>query len=139
MIYFLLVFVILPDQLAASQPEAFTQYGKLLGAAVRPENSEITCRAFLGVPFAQPPIGKLRFKKTEAPNPWTDVLNATETPPRCLQFPSEYVLPGPAGKPDSEDCLYLNIVLPEKPTDQKTHSVISQLAVPVKINKGKQV
>ncbi|KAI0756252.1 alpha/beta-hydrolase [Daedaleopsis nitida] len=62
---------------------------------------------WLGVPFAQPPVGKLRFK---APRPITNpsrvVKNATAFGNACPQIPD--VL----GAPISEDCLYLNVFRP---------------------------
>lgn len=64
---------------------------------------------FLGVPFAQAPIGELRFK---APRPWTPtnsitgtLVNATVARSICVQ--NILVKFGPW--PISEDCLHLNI------------------------------
>ena len=60
---------------------------------------------WLGVPFAQPPIGSLRFK---APRPITKasriVKNATAFGDACPQVPSNSL-----GAPLSEDCLFLNV------------------------------
>lgn len=55
---------------------------------------------FLGVPFAKPPVGTLRFQAPEPTN-WTGTLDARQFSPWCL----------PAGG-GSEDCLYLNIFMP---------------------------
>lgn len=71
-------------------------------------------RAFLGVPYAEPPIGPARFKRTEPKRPWTGVLNATNLPPMCPQMPlsfNSYYMVKEAD-PMSEDCLYLNIYAP---------------------------
>jgi para-nitrobenzyl esterase len=64
-------------------------------------------RAFLGVPFAQPPVGPLRFKPPIKAAPWTGVRDATQFGPEAMQ-------PG-AGHQKSEDCLYLNVWAPESP------------------------
>ena len=40
---------------------------------------------FLGIPFAQPPVGTLRFKPPEPVAPWKDVLNAFTNGPACMQ------------------------------------------------------
>jgi para-nitrobenzyl esterase len=68
-------------------------------------------RRYLGVPFAQPPVGRLRFAMPQPPVPWTKVRDATQMGPVCAQV-------GPdATKPNgSEDCLYLNVYAPSKST-----------------------
>jgi hypothetical protein len=59
---------------------------------------------WLGIPYAQPPIGELRFK---APQPITqhssELKNATAFGNACPQRP------GDLGAPLSEDCLFLNV------------------------------
>lgn len=68
--------------------------------------------AFKGVPYAAPPVGPLRWKPPQPVKPWTGVRKATEFGPRAMQgrIFSDMVFrdPGP-----SEDCLYLNIWIPE--------------------------
>ncbi|XP_029929060.1 thyroglobulin [Myripristis murdjan] len=60
---------------------------------------------FLGVPYARPPIGSLRFREAE-PADWTGAWDATRPRPSCLQ-------PGDADSAaSSEDCLYLNVFSP---------------------------
>lgn len=65
-------------------------------------------RVFLGIPFAKPPVGELRWKAPVPNDPWEDVRDATEFGGRCAQLQS---LQGPAS--ESEDCLYLNVWTPE--------------------------
>jgi carboxylesterase type B len=66
--------------------------------------------SFIGVPFAQPPIGNLRWKSPVEPNSWTTPLNATEYGPQC---PQKCFLPtGLCATQMSEDCLSLNIYRP---------------------------
>ncbi|KAM4026760.1 thyroglobulin [Anomaloglossus baeobatrachus] len=63
---------------------------------------------FLGVPYAAPPTGDLRFRPPQSYS-WTGTWNATTIRPSCLQ-------PGD-GKAQyssvSEDCLYLNLFIPQ--------------------------
>ncbi|KAL1915432.1 uncharacterized protein VTP21DRAFT_6890 [Calcarisporiella thermophila] len=59
---------------------------------------------FLGIPYAQPPIGKLRFKPPLPPLPFEGIKKATKYSPVCLQY-----APIPGG---SEDCLTLNVFTP---------------------------
>nr|KAG5699405.1 hypothetical protein BaRGS_008313 [Batillaria attramentaria] len=67
-----------------------------------------TVYQFLGVPFAQPPTGQLRFKKPVPVRPWNVDLDATEFAPSCPQ-PGWGADMGIDMKHLSEDCLYLNI------------------------------
>jgi len=61
--------------------------------------------AFLGVPYAAPPVGKLRWKPPQPPSKWTGARQATQFGPACPQLPAGW-LPYIGG---NEDCLYLNI------------------------------
>nr|WP_279380873.1 carboxylesterase family protein [Acetobacter sacchari] len=67
--------------------------------------------AFKGIPFAQPPIGALRWAAPQPASRWAGVLDATHFRSDCMQkpFPSDAA---PLGGPVSEDCLYLNIWRP---------------------------
>jgi carboxylesterase type B len=66
---------------------------------------------FLGVPFAQPPTGDLRFRPPQPLNTtFNGTRNATEYSPSCIGYGSDtWVL----GNYISEDCLTLNIIRPE--------------------------
>ncbi|XP_050987427.1 thyroglobulin isoform X2 [Labeo rohita] len=90
-----------PELTSVSIPD----HGTLLGESeVKPITDSDTKRVtyFLGVPYARPPIGELRFSPPQ-PADWTGTWNATFSRPSCLQ-------PGdPTDSTSSEDCLYLNI------------------------------
>lgn len=67
-------------------------------------------RSFLGVPYAAPPVGALRWREPEPPASWNGVRQATSFAPACVQAASPW-------EPDrkvyqAEDCLYLNIWTP---------------------------
>lgn len=65
-------------------------------------------RAFLGIPYAAPPIGDRRWKAPVAPAKWTGVRKATEFGARCVQAPVfEDMQFRDSG--NSEDCLFLNV------------------------------
>lgn len=69
--------------------------------------------AFKGIPFAQPPIGELRWKPPQPPKKWKGVRQADKFGPRAMQRP----IFGDMGfRSDgmSEDCLYLNVWTPAK-------------------------
>lgn len=65
---------------------------------------------FLGIPFAQPPVGDLRFRQAQPLNTtWTETRNATNYSPECIGYGSDdWVL----GNIVSEDCLTLNVIRP---------------------------
>jgi len=74
--------------------------------------------SYKGVPFAQPPVGDLRWRPPQAPKPWAGIRPATEYASDCMQKP----FPGdaaPLGTPPAEDCLYANVWAPEKPAGKK--------------------
>jgi para-nitrobenzyl esterase len=66
---------------------------------------------FLGIPYAAPPIGSLRWKPPQPAAPWSDTRNATAFGSRCMQLSiySDMVFTDPSM---SEDCLTLNIWTP---------------------------
>jgi para-nitrobenzyl esterase len=64
---------------------------------------------FLGVPYAAPPVGDLRFAPPRPPRPWSGTRSATAHGPACVQFEPKGI---PAGQATSEDCLYLDIYAP---------------------------
>jgi para-nitrobenzyl esterase len=68
--------------------------------------------AFLGIPYAAPPIGDLRFKAPAPPAVRAAALDAYEFGPGCMQVQS--IIMGGKAKKLSEDCLYLNIWRPAK-------------------------
>lgn len=93
-----------------------TSYGKLAGALdePRPEGSRPGrgVYSYKGIPFAQPPVGDLRWKAPQPPRPWSGVRQAGKFGPRAMQLP---VFGDMNFRSDgmSEDCLYLNVWTPE--------------------------
>lgn len=65
---------------------------------------------FLGIPYATPPVGGLRWKPPTAPAKWTAVRKATSFGPQCAQIATLGLFAGPPN--NNEDCLYLNIYSP---------------------------
>ncbi len=65
-------------------------------------------REFLGIPYAAPPTGALRWRPPAPVVPWGGVLDASAYSSPCAQLPS---LTGTAS--EQEDCLYLNVWTPD--------------------------
>lgn len=85
--------------LDAPSPIVHLPLGSLQGTE---ENGIIS---FLGVPYAQPPVGSRRFSTASSTQGWPNTRVADTMPPLCIQ---SGVLFGNM----SEDCLYLNIWVP---------------------------
>ncbi len=69
-------------------------------------------RAWLGVPYAAPPVGALRWRAPAPVPPWRGVRPTQALAPQCLQAerPADSVYAEYTGRqPMSEDCLYLNV------------------------------
>lgn len=80
--------------------------GLLQGGNFGPAANEI---AFLGIPYAAPPVGDLRWKPPEPPLNWKGTRDATKFGPSCMQPASSRH----ADMKTREDCLYLNVWTPE--------------------------
>ncbi len=69
-------------------------------------------RTFKGIPYAAPPVGALRWRAPQPIAPWTGVRSAVDYGPRAMQGRVfDDMVFRDAGP--SEDCLYLNLWLPE--------------------------
>lgn len=73
---------------------------------------ELSMHAFLGIPYAEPPVGDLRWRAPRPAHHWHGVRDATHFAPHCAQNPSPF---GEASQ--SEDCLYLNVYTPDHHAD----------------------
>ncbi|HSR86655.1 MAG TPA: carboxylesterase family protein [Streptosporangiaceae bacterium] len=67
---------------------------------------------FLGIPYAAPPTGNLRWRPPQPRPEWEGVRDATQFAPSCPQPAGPSLPPGPF----SEDCLYLNVYTPAMPS-----------------------
>lgn len=70
-----------------------------------------TIYSFYGIPYAEAPVGELRWKPAQEKSSWSGVLDCTEFQPTNYQFGSD-LLSDFAAMPQSEDCLYLNVITP---------------------------
>ncbi|XP_037671546.1 carboxylesterase 5A isoform X2 [Choloepus didactylus] len=106
------------EGLAADAPLRNTQLGWVRGKQVTVLGSPKPVNVFLGIPFAAPPLGPLRFAAPQPALPWKDFRDATSFPNLCFQnlewlVSNQHMLK--VRYPEfgaSEDCLYLNIYAP---------------------------
>nr|XP_014432693.1 fatty acyl-CoA hydrolase precursor, medium chain-like [Pelodiscus sinensis] len=104
----------------APHPEVVTKYGKLRGQQIKVDGAERSVKVFLGIPFAKPPVGPLRFSPPEPAEPWKGLRDATFYPPMCLQDPvaGQQLSDAFTNRKEklpfrvSEDCLFLNVYTP---------------------------
>src|SRR6478609_5659517 len=66
--------------------------------------------AYLGIPYAAPPVGDLRWRPPQPVSGWKDVRPARAFAPACMQVGVS--MPGEQTPWTSEDCLYLNVWTP---------------------------
>ncbi|KAN0139660.1 Alpha/Beta hydrolase fold [Lactarius tabidus] len=121
----------LPRQYAG--PTVTLDKGEFIGTTANGINE------FLGIPFAQPPVGDLRFRLPQAPGPYVGTYNATAFGLSCPQQADNLALPsglpnatleylqatsGKATLSVGEDCLTVNVVAPANATPRSKLPVV---------------
>lgn len=104
----LLLTLCVPLQVAADDgPVVKTELGPVRGKS----SGDGKLNIFLGIPYAAPPVGPLRWKPPQPAAAWTEARNTTGFGSRCMQVPlfPDMVFTDPGM---SEDCLTLNIWAP---------------------------
>jgi len=85
------------------------------------DKGNVSCADFsghtecLGIPYAAPPVGELRFKAPAQRATWAGMRDATRFGPECIQAHTEYV----EAQHGAEDCLYLNVYIPRNKTTRR--------------------
>ncbi|XP_077180787.1 cholinesterase-like isoform X3 [Paroedura picta] len=110
---FLVLSLLGPKSSADDETVVVTSSGPIQGKHLPAGSGTVT--AYLGIPYAEPPVGKLRFQKPVPHQPWSHILDATNFGNSCPQI----IIPGMPGAevfnpntPLSEDCLFLNVWVP---------------------------
>ncbi|XP_060127209.1 cholinesterase-like isoform X1 [Zootoca vivipara] len=112
---FCLLLFLLPSSSASDDDDTVvvTSSGPIKGKILPAGTGSVT--AYLGIPYAEPPVGKLRFQKPVPHQPWSQALEATTFGNSCHQLNIEQMPFSElydANTPLSEDCLFLNIWVP---------------------------
>ncbi|GJQ72194.1 hypothetical protein Trydic_g3285 [Trypoxylus dichotomus] len=101
--------------------------GIIQGKKMYTEEKQLPYYAYLGIPYAKPPIGNLRFANPVRNEKWTGVLSTIQDAPTCTQDTEKIVYIG------SEDCLYINVFTSK---NEQTNNQSSLLPVMVFIYGG---
>ncbi|KAI0028025.1 carotenoid ester lipase precursor [Vararia minispora EC-137] len=127
------LFLVLCTAVYAVNPTVILDNGTFIGSALG------TIDSFLGIPFALPPVGELRFRAPQPNDPYRGLYNAGAFGPACIQQPLNLpdivnptalsslteilsALPTPAA--EDEDCLTLDIVKPAGVTSESKLPVV---------------
>ncbi|XP_076286448.1 cholinesterase-like [Lasioglossum baleicum] len=96
-------------QALVNTPIVETESGPVQGCLQSTAYLNVNFSAFLGIPYAEPPVRELRFRPPVLIQPWTEVFDATEEGPTCPQFDTLFDKNTYMG---DEDCLNLNVYTP---------------------------
>jgi para-nitrobenzyl esterase len=96
------------SRMATPAAQVQTDSGLLAGKAL-----DSGVKAWLGIPFAKPPVRELRWKEPQ-PITWKGIYNADRKMSECIQTLRAHNINHYFGEePTSEDCLYMNIWAPQ--------------------------
>ena len=90
-----------------AESEVYTSAGRVRGCV---ENG---VAVFRGIPFASPPLGTLRFRAPQPPEPWDGVRDATRFGPPAPQAPFPGAPPASPAEGDTGDWLTVNVWTPD--------------------------
>ncbi|XP_042215681.1 juvenile hormone esterase-like [Homarus americanus] len=98
------------NHLNATSVELYISQGRISGEQKHTDDGHVYY-AFKGIPYAQPPVGELRFRDPVPLEQWSGVRDGSKSPPKCPQVPFSFNASHEVeGK---EDCLYLNVFTPQ--------------------------
>ncbi|CAM3790178.1 carboxylesterase/lipase family protein [Tsukamurella strandjordii] len=99
-----------PTRAEADGPQVRIDAGALRGLDLG------AVHTYRGIPYAQPPVGPLRYRAPQPVQPWDGVRAATEFSAAAPQNKKYTLIGFREYQPTDEDCLTLNVVTPARPT-----------------------
>ncbi|KAJ0174243.1 hypothetical protein K1T71_010389 [Dendrolimus kikuchii] len=118
------IFVLFSILMVEGQVIVDTYSGKVEGVEVKSIIPDEKYYSFMGIPYAEPPVGRLRFKEPQPHPGWGDVLETKKEKKPCAQFFMPVRNVKQYGFCGEEDCLHLSVHTPILPTNDN-------LALPV--------
>ncbi|CAK9806448.1 Juvenile hormone esterase [Anthophora plagiata] len=117
LIKLLVMFLLIVSDLEVTTTKVLTKFGPIRGLWNRSTRGRLMIE-YLGIPYAEPPVGDLRFRSPQPlKHTWNDTYAAYSNGNMCIQLGKDGKIHG------SEDCLYLNIFVPmisEKPEENSS-------------------
>nr|XP_055030348.1 fatty acyl-CoA hydrolase precursor, medium chain-like [Misgurnus anguillicaudatus] len=106
-------------------PVVVLKHGSVRGQYLKVKGSDKVVEKYIGIPYAQPPVGPLRLAAPKPVEGWKGIRDATQHPAMCLQdikmtemvakaMSMDFISPGV-----SEDCLYLNVYTPSQRSESE--------------------
>ena len=112
-IFFLgILLVVVSPVITQAQERCDAQVMTAQGPVIGVDDEKSPVCVYKGIPYAAPPVGRLRFRPPQPPLKRNSVFKADHFSAECIQ--SGGPMPGVKAVPRSEDCLYLNIWRPKK-------------------------
>nr|XP_034378534.1 carboxylesterase 5A isoform X3 [Arvicanthis niloticus] len=118
LIWVMWIFAAIIKGSVSEEPRRYTKLGWVQGKQATVLGRLEPVNVFLGIPFAAPPLGLLRFSNPQPPIPWDNFREATTYPNMCFQNIEWFIIYQKLLQVRypklevSEDCLYLNIYAP---------------------------
>ncbi len=94
------------------EPDAAATRALSAGRVVGFASEDGAAQVWRGIPFAAPPVGRLRWRAPRPPEPWEGVREATAFGSPCVQLAVGLTGRASGGVTGSEDCLFLNVFAP---------------------------
>ncbi|WAQ93598.1 EST2E-like protein [Mya arenaria] len=112
-----IVYMLCSFWVALCDPSVKTKLGMINGKTntVMFRDKQFVVNEFLGVPYAKPPMGELRFQRPQPYGAFQQPIDGTKYGASCPQTKMKHINIG--GRSDNEDCLFLNLYVPTNKAD----------------------